>query len=234
MNPYFAGTLVLQARRRVTDFEIPLFRNSYTTRGQHVPGQYNGHWSVHTSIPDAAKAYLPQRYKNLHIISSDPEVLRETQAGLETLDSQYQGAKQLFKLGKLLDRLPPNPHATLVNIEATSVDDEVRPGSFYLLSNALPIYMALVFDQDAAHESVQLVFATFDMVPEIRLTATHPNRYVFFRFPPIVSHPMFISPQYLCKRWYSVVRSLKEKPLGLLTACNALENQLYKDPKVPY
>lgn len=232
MDPYFFGSLVLQAKCRVSDFPMSVLRDGHTSRGQHVPGTYNGHWSLTTNI-ESQNLYLPQRYKHMHVMSTESDAASEICNALNTLDSEYEGARQLYKLGKMLDGLNSQNHATLVNIEAST--DAGSQGSFYLLSAGQPIFVCLVMDQKPDERSVRLLFSTFDPIPHIRLACVNePNRYVFFRFPNLVSRPLFLWSSYMCKRWYSANRDLQNNALGLITACNALENQLYKDHTSPY
>ena len=233
MDPFFFGSLVLQSKCRVSDFPLSILREGRTLRGQHIPGTYNGHWTLTTNADDQQSVYLPQRYKHMQVISTEGDIATEVSVALNTLDSEYEGAKQLYKLGKMRDGLNPKRHATIVNIEASTANGS--QGSFYLLSTEAPIYTCLVMDQKEDERSVRLLFSTFDPIPHIRLEcAKEVNRYVFFRFPNVVSRPLFLWSTYVCKRWYSANRDLQNNQLGLVTACNALEVQLYKDHTLPY
>jgi len=123
----------------------------------------------------------------------------------------YEGSRQLYKLQKLIESLDSKSYGAVVNIEATTANGQATPGSFYILSNRLPVYVALVFDQE--EESVRLVWATFDIVAKLRTSSINPNRFVFFRFPVAVSRPLFLPSQVLCQRWYNFTKTFKDKPL---------------------
>jgi len=223
------GTLVIQAKRRVPDFVLDPLYNLPKVRGQHVEGRYPGAW---TEINDAytSNLFLPQRNKRCVISSTTEESSTALCQGLETLDSQYIDTNQLYKLNQLLADLNYlKPFAATTNVESTTTK-EGKPisGSFYLFSHGVPLYLYLVFD--LVESSTRLMWSTADLKREIR--ESEPLRYVFYQMPQIVNRPVFLPTQYLCVRWWTLMKNFADDVYALMKAANALELRLFKDPRV--
>ncbi len=222
------GALVLGADSSVSDIELPIFDNVPKISGVHVDGRATGRWA---EICDVAfqEVYLPQRHKSMIIRCTDDTILPVLAAGLEGLDSEHVGARQIFKLGKLMASLPQDrPWASVVNIMACGSPDAqaASGGSFYLLAQGVDLYLYVLCDLKDG--SVRLVWATVDIKPLLREQDL--IRYAFYALPTLQSSPLFIPTQFVCSRWWSFLKTFGASKTSLIRACNALEVLLYKDP----
>lgn len=229
MSKIIFGSVVLHAERAVPSFEIPSLSGIPRRLGQHTLGRYNGSWIEANNLP-ATEIYLPQRYKQLSLTTTSETTRIPLISELETLDSLYPNARQLYKLNKLLESLNTldDDWAAVVNIAGAVQDGAPVSGSFYLLSAGVPIYLSLVFDIE--ENSVQLAWGNFDFRQEVQALGLF--RYVFFPMPTLISRPIFVHTQNLCSRWWRTIKGFGEGRHGLLRASNALEIMLYKDPNV--
>jgi hypothetical protein len=226
MKPTLFGSLVLHAERPVPVLDITDLKDLPQRSGQHVKGRYNGRWAEVNSM-EPVEIYLPQRYKNLTLSTTNPNTIPQLSSGLEELDSKYTDSRQLYKLNCLLAEVNSEFAAT-VNIASAEQEGNPISGAFYLFSRCTPLYFALVFDVEET--SVQLVWSTVDF--KTHMQTRNLFRYVFFAFKPIVDRPIFIHTQSLCSRWWQFTRAFGNEKHSLLKAANALELQLYKDPNV--
>lgn len=219
---------MLGAESSVLDIELPIFDNVPRISGVHVDGRSAGRW---TEICNVAfqEVFLPQRHKSLIIRCTDESVLPALARGLEGLDSEHVGARQIFKLGKLMESLPADtPWASVVNIMACGPEASTSSsgGSFYLMCQGSPLWLYIVCD--LKDNSVRLVWCSVDIKPLIREQDL--IRYAFYSLPTLQSGPLFISTQFVCSRWWTFLKTFGTSRTALLRACNALEVLLYKDP----
>lgn len=225
------GSLTIAATTPVKPF--PIFENPKTKSGAHTESKYRGTWST-LSIGDPVSeriVALPQRNKYMTVSTLSERETEATAAtaliaeGLTDLDSRFDGARQLYKVHRLMEEIKPQlegiPYVAIVNNTADHA-------SFNLLSSELLLRVYGVFD--VVNRSVRLVWTTdADFVEDVR--ATDPIRYVFYRFPDLYDRPMFVYTQNVCAKWYSWATAFTGVD-GLLKVFNALENFLYKDHTV--
>jgi len=217
------GSLVLHSDRPVPEFELPELKGLHKREGHHVGSRHNGSFREYFDL-EPLELLVPQRYKRMTVLASD-NVKHELSAELSTLDSQFEGARQLFKLQKLLDRFQ-GQWFSVVNVSNFGADGTAQSGGFYLLSSDHPLHIALVFDSNSG--SVQLVWATFDFKRSLR--EQQGFNYSFFLLPTERRMPLFVPSQALCSKWWRLTQSFDGQRYGLLKACNAIEMILYKNP----
>lgn len=224
MTPIIFGSLVLFSDRQLTDLYSPYLNDLDIHSGAHINDRHKGLWTQASDIEDF-DVYLPQRYKRMSVLAtSNRDILM---AELSVLDSNWDDARHLYKLGQMMKSLA-GPMIAVVNSVSTSSDG--LNGSFYLLAINEPLYINLVFDLE--EHSVRLTWSTFDLKKDIQDRKQF--RYIFYALPILIDRPLFINSQNLCGRWWKLRRSFGETKHGLLRACNALELALYKDPTLPY
>lgn len=230
MDKLIYGTLVLHAEHAVPAVDMPVLAGLVQRIGSHVTGRFNGSWTETTNYP-ITDVFIPQRYKRLSVTVDSEEARMPLLMALEGLDALYPDARQLYKLNRLLayleaERVPS--FSAVVNIASAVQDGNPTSGSFYLLSLGVPLYFNLVFDTQ--ENSVQLIWATFDFKANMQSRGLF--RYVFFPLPTIIDRPVFMHTQNLCARWWKLIKNFGDSRHGFLTAANALELLLFKDPNV--
>lgn len=215
------SSVTLHSARQPPIIAVPSLAGVPCRTGHHVYGRYNGSW-VESSDIEPTEIYLPQRYKRVAVTSTAevPKLVEE----LETLDSRYEGARQLYKLHRLITAVESS-FAASVNICSTSQD--LTSGSFYVLSSKVPIYVNLVID--LTDHSTQLVWATFDFKAEMQ--ASGMLNYVFYPFPVLIDRPLFVHTQNTCSKWWKLLKTFNG-PFQYIRAANALELYLYKSPEI--
>lgn len=224
--PLLFGSVVLHAKQKVPALELPILHGLHRNTGEHVRGRYNGRWFEYNEVP-SSEIYLPQRYKRMMLCTTHEEVRQPLTDALSLLDSQYEDAPQLYKLGRIIYDIPLW-HASVVNISSTSTEGEPVSGAFYLLSSQVPMYFGLLFDIE--RDIVQLVWSTVNFKPYMQSLQLF--NYVFYPFTPILDRPIFIKTQAVCSKWWSFTQAFGNSKYGLLRAANAMELLLYKDHTV--
>lgn len=220
------GSLVLHADRPVADLVLPELEGLQKKAGHHVSGRYNGSFTEYFSV-EPIEVLIPQRYKRMSVLASNPEIKHDLAEDLSTLDAQYADARQLYKLQQLLRRFDV-PYSATVNIVNTGADDHPMSGAFYLLANQEPLWVSILFDSNSG--SVQLVWSTFDHKQSLQ--AMKAFNYSVYAMPLLTTRPLFVPSLALCSTWWRLTQRHVGK-WGLMKACNALELRLYKDPDIP-
>lgn len=223
MNIIF-GSLVLFSDRQLTDLYSPMLDGLEIRTGSHVNDRRKGMWTEASNLEDF-DIYLPQRYKRMSVLATNERDALMNE--LSSLDTNWDDARQLYKLGQLLKALD-GPMASVVNSVSTS--SEESNGSFYLLALQEPLYVNLVFDLE--EHSVRIVWSTFDFKADMQ--SRKQFRYIFYALPTLIDRPLFLPTRMLCGRWWHLRRMFGESKHGLLRSCNALELALYKDPALPH
>lgn len=220
------GSLVIHATQPVAELPVPELSELATRAGRHVEGKYNGSYREYFDVPPM-DILIPQRYKSMSLLA--PENVRHSLAEhLSVLDSQYEGARQLYKLQRLMDKMPDQWHA-VVNVSHSGADGLAQSGAFYVMSASDPMFVTLVFDSLTG--SVQLVWSTFDI--KARLRQLQAMNYSFFSMPTQRHSPLFVPSQNLCSKWWRLSNTFKDSRWSLIKTCNALEMMLYKNPNTP-
>ncbi len=222
------GSLVLHATRDIPQLPIPELQGLQSRTGRHVSARYNGSFAEFYDVPPT-EILVPQRYKRMSAIVDNPEVRSDIAIDLSTLDSQYEGCRQLYKLRQLMDRYPV-AYTAIINTVNTNAEDEPQSGAFCLLASRIPLYISMVFD--SSNGSVQLVWSDFNHRQSLR--AAKAFNYSIYAMPTLLDQPLFITALSLCSRWWQLSKDLSKHQYGFLRACNALELNLYKDPYKKY
>lgn len=225
----FCGSLVIQSRGQVQDFLIPSIGDYAHTRGSHTESRYVGGWTEAKDCP-TKELYVPHRYKHTVVSATSEPALAALSQGLEALDSQYVEARYLYKLNRLINDLSHlSPWAGVANVSPPGSPDRPGSGAFYLFGSGIPLHLYLVWD--LKNHNTRLLWSTEDLKYEIR--QTEPLRYAFYQMPCIVNRSVFLPTQYICSRWWSLVKSKEQlDPYHLIRAANALEVSLFKDPTI--
>lgn len=217
------GSLVLHATQPVPELPIPELDGLTKRTGHHVAGRFNGSYREYFDT-EPVEVMIPQRYKSMSVLTTD-NVREELSEQLAKLDTQYEGARQLYKLQRLMDRMPDDWHAS-VNVCNSGADGTAQSGAFYVMSAGDPMFITLVFD--SATGSVQLVWSTFDI--KTRLRQSNALNYSFFMLPSRRRAPLFIPSQSLCSKWWRLTKTFEDHRWALIKTCNAIEMMLYKNP----
>jgi hypothetical protein len=229
------GSLTIAATTPIRQF--PQLEGSKPQHGNHTQSRTRGLFST-LELGDrwaAETVALPQRNKYMTVtVLADKKPQSEHTAlllkeKLADLDSRFDGARQLYKLHRLL--LEVDDELVIAADHggyAAVINNLSEHATFTLMSSGKVIHLTGIFD--AVNSSVRLAWTTEDgFIEEIR--RADPTRYVFYRFPPIVDRPVFIYTQLVCSKWYSWTKAFTGTD-GLSKAMNALEVLLYKDPSI--
>lgn len=185
----FRLMLVLSSNRK--DLELPL---SLRGLGQpnvvrrsdcHVSGRSRGSFALDVlddSEYGSQKVLIPQRNKEMTFYGNTEDLKLNTLL-LSELDSQYPGLTQLEKYLKV--------YPGLSGLSASMVETSGTHGSFsFFAFPKSPVYRYGI----VTNHSVLLYISTEDLVPS--------RDYYFYRFPTLLTGPMFISTQGICSKWW--------------------------------
>lgn len=214
------GSLVIHSDSPVPDLPIPELKELTRRDGRHVSGKYNGAYREFFDVVPT-EVMVPQRYKRLNILTTNPYYTNELADALSTLDSKMEGAPQRDKLAQLVQQIP-GQWAASVNVMNAGADGEATSGAFFVLSSGVPMYSALVFD--SAGGSVQLVWATFDFRASLRRAGA--LNYAFYSLPDKGS--LFIPSHSVCSKWWRNARAFNGQAYNQVKAANAIEQLLFK------
>lgn len=205
------GALVLHTKSEPEFIDLGL----PSVRGTHIDAT-RGVWFDASSI-ETRSIYLPQRYKTLSISClGDIDNLCE---GLETSDSQWESARQLYKLNQIQQTLR-DPTLASVNILHSGSE---KGGGFHLFAHQLPLWINIVIDlQKDTHF---LMWSSFDLKSYIHDLKMF--RYAVYPMPTLINRPLFMHSHRVPKCWSNFIRVQ-----NILQACNAFELRLYKDPEL--
>jgi hypothetical protein len=217
------GSLVIYSERAVPEFDFLDLSDMHKREGHHVNGKYNGSYREYFDT-EPVEVLLPQRYKRMTVLADD-SIKHELAAALTTMDSKYGEARQLYKLGRMMEELD-GVWSAVVNITNTS--DTSASGAFYLMASGSPLHLALVFDSDVG--SIQLVWATFDVRKAIQESGI--RHYSAYPLPALRDRPLFVPSTSLCSKWWRWKQNFEQHRFAHLRAANALELILYKDPNL--
>lgn len=215
------GYLVLSADRQPSSMSLSEISECNVYEGHHVVGKRRGNWLEATSY-ERRSLYLPQRYKKVEVTATD--ALDQICTRLESLDSEMENARQLYKLNRMLSDIE-RPFAAVVNNVGTATNES---GTFYLLARSTPMYVNLLVDVE--DHSVRIVWSSFDL--KSSLQDLKQFRYLMYPMPTLMNRPLFMDSQRACSRWWKFTNTFGTSGAALLRSCNALEMYLYKDPSL--
>lgn len=222
---YFRGALVVSAQSSIP--ELPLFpaQEKNRVRKGDVSRVVDGHPALYLT-DDVA---IPQRgkYLTVDVVSEDDgasDVCVELCRHLSTIDSQFDGGRQLYKLHRLLYDM----EAAGTSKFASAVLNSGQHPTVSLLPSGIPIHLVGIYD--AVNTSVRLLWTT-DETDIDTLRADDPTRFVFYRYPVVDNRPLFLHTQYIISRWYRW-NKLFTGPDSMLRKFNALETFLFKNPSI--
>lgn len=224
------GSVILAATTPVKPFSV--FKDDQTKHGAHTESRFRGLFSLLISSLNKSEdvVALPQRNKYLTVsvisqsLNASKALTAEMKELLSEIDSRFDGARQLYKLNRLMadvEWVCDEPYIAIINNQSDH-------SYFSVLSEKLELHVTGCYD--VVNKSVRLMFSTDEnWIQDIR--EAEPTRYIFYRYPPICNRPLFIHTQSLCSRWYSWSNTFTTTD-GVLRAFNALEVVLFKNPNL--
>lgn len=216
------GSLVIANAGPTAPFRLPMF-DEPTGSGNHIPQRTRGLWHTLNIGATNFEVAIPHRdaYLVVDYIGASSALLEPLRKGLQAADSNDIGARYQFKINQIVNDLScDEPFAASINNTATH-------GTMNLASRGIPIYLLGMYD--LKDNSVQLIWSTH-VGMEQRIRNKFPLRYVFYRFPTIQDYSVSIITQAVCHGWWKWARLFSDVSSGVLTAFNALEMNIFKDP----
>jgi hypothetical protein len=225
------GSLVISATTPCHQF--PQLSDIRATTGCHTESSTKGVFTTLVTGSQHANATvaLPQRNKYMNITVAGGSVGQSKRTAdllrvkLSDLDSRFDGARQLYKMGQLMSEIESD---NLGAAYAAVINNTSEHATFTLLSQKIPFRFLGVFD--TVNSSVRLVWTTDEQFIE-NVRQADPTRYVFYRYPMVYDRPLFIYTQSVASKWFQWNKVFAGKD-GLLKAFNALEIFLFKDPSI--
>ncbi len=209
------------------------FQLQHSKQFHHTPHPQRGLVEITTDSPDvSAEIHLPQRSKTywVHVDCENDwavTALDYFKTHLPKMESQYESARQLYKLYQYQQELRKNPKSAAFNVTLLNNGEHAHVG---LLSQWNDLFVVGIYD--CVNNSVRLVWTDDEYVVSY-LRGSDASRYVFYRFPVLSDRPLFLYTQALCSKWHTWMRTFGTSTDSVLKAFNALETFLYKEPELP-
>jgi len=226
------GSLCLSATTPQKDFPQFIQGPPFVFEGHHTPHKFRGYYTIVGKgevssstfhVPSRQKSFLILTASNYEFSSKANDLMSEW---LPQMESQYEGARQLYKFNAVQKELKAVPSSQAF---VSTIVNTGEHGHIAVLAQWRDVYVYGVYDTE--NFGVRLVWTTDEwFINDVR--AHDFPRYVFYRFPVLQDRPLFLYGQALCSKWWGWTKQF-QGPDGVLKAFCALENFLYKEAELP-